>query len=238
MTQNRNTDSHPLSPGRPAGALTIIVATTNANKVREIISVLDTMRATEACRLPEIRFIPLDESAGIPEAVEDGSTFSENAALKAGHYARHTGHICLADDSGLEVDALDGAPGIHSARFAADEHDDFESRPRPQRDALNNEKLITQLVNRAAGATWTARFVCSMCLTAPDGTVMATARGTLEGVITDQPAGHHGFGYDPHVFLPDLGCTLAELSADRKNARSHRGNATRSLLEKIASMPS
>lgn len=236
MTRKHEETQHP-GPGRPeagAGTIIIIIATTNSHKVSEIISVYDDMKRSGRGNLPDIRFVPLNLSWNIPDAVEDGATFEANAAIKAAHYARHTGCPCLADDSGLQVDALNGQPGIHSARFAADEQPDFEALPRPQRDALNNRKLLTLLASTTTDRPWTARFVCAMCLAAPDGSTIATARGTLEGIITEHAAGDNGFGYDPIVYLPDINCTVAQLTPDQKNARSHRGNATHALLASIA----
>ena len=136
----------------------------------------------------------------------------------------------MAEDSGLEVDALDGAPGVYSARYAGIEGS------REERDRANNQKLLEDLANVPLSER-VARFVCCMCLADPDGSVVAETRGTYEGVITDEPRGENGFGYDPLLLIPELGVTSAELSPEDKNARSHRGHATRAMarmLERLA----
>lgn len=163
----------------------------------------------------------LDQQNPPPEPVEDADTFEGNARLKAIGYAHATGRRCLADDSGLEVDALDGAPGIQSARYAG------TGSNRDERDAANNARLMQALADVPA-AKRTARFVCCMCLADPDGTIVAESRGEFEGVITREPRGEHGFGYDPFLLLPE-GLTSAELAPDEKNRRSHRAAATRAL---------
>ncbi len=135
---------------------------------------------------------------------------------------------CLAEDSGLEVDALSGAPGVHSARYAGHPGD------RDARDAANNAKLLRELAavpHEQRGA----RFVCAMCVCDPDGSVIATARGTFEGIIAEAPQGDGGFGYDPLLWLPGLDRTSAQLSAAETHARSHRGEAARALAATIAS---
>lgn len=177
-----------------------------------------------------IEIVGLDSIANPPpEPVEDGPTFQANARIKAVAYARATGFTCLADDSGLEVDALGGAPGIHSARYAG------VGATRPQRDAANNDKLRRELKGIAPEQR-TARFVCAMCLADQHGNILAETRGTLVGVITDHPAGRNGFGYDPLLYLPDRGCTSAELPTSEKNARSHRGEAARQMAVHIAAL--
>ncbi|MCH2153979.1 MAG: hypothetical protein MK089_11630, partial [Phycisphaerales bacterium] len=164
-----------------------------------------------------------------PEPVEDADTFAGNARIKARAYAKATGERCLADDSGLEVDALNGEPGVHSARYAGAQGD------RAARDAANNAKLL-EAIARVPDADRAARFVCAMCLADPDGTIVAETRGTFEGLITTDYRGTNGFGYDPLLFIPDQQCTSAELSPDMKNARSHRGQAVRLLVSSIASL--
>jgi XTP/dITP diphosphohydrolase len=134
--------------------------------------------------------------------------------------------LCLADDSGLEVDALNGAPGIHSARYAGSDG------TRAQRDAANNAKLLRELKDVPIEQR-AARFVCAMCLVNPRGEVLAETRGTFPGVITDQPRGTNGFGYDPLLYLPDRRCTSAELSPQDKDARSHRGQAARLMAARL-----
>ena len=158
----------------------------------------------------------------MPEPEEDGATFEENARIKAVAYARALGETVLADDSGLEVDALGGAPGVHSARYAG------IGEAREERDRANNAKLLAALEG-IPDARRTARFVCVLCVARPDGTVVAEARGTFDGVIGHAPLGSNGFGYDPLLVLDD-GRTSAELPSAEKNARSHRGNALRVLV--------
>lgn len=197
----------------------ILLATSNPHKLDEVRAVLEPLGYT---------VLSLDDVPGEhPEPVEDADTFEGNATLKAVGYARSTSMQCLADDSGLEVDALDGAPGVHSARYAGAEGD------RAARDTANNAKLLAALADVPEDHR-TARFVCCMCLADPDGTIVAETRGTFEGVITSDPAGTNGFGYDPLLYLPDSGCTSAQLSPEAKNARSHRGQACRLLAELLS----
>ena len=153
----------------------------------------------------------------------------DSARIKARGYAAATGQRCLAEDSGLEVDALDGRPGVHSARYAGVDGD------RAARDRGNNEKLLVEMVE-VPDTERGARFVCAMCVADPDGTIVSESRGTYEGVIAAAPRGDNGFGYDPLLFLPDVGKTSAQLSPEEKNARSHRGAATRQLAELLAAV--
>jgi XTP/dITP diphosphohydrolase len=199
----------------------LLFATTNPHKVREL---------KEIMRSAGIEVVGLD-APGVnvagPEPREDGRTFAENARLKALHYARAAGRPCLAEDSGLEVDALGGAPGVRSARWAG------RGATRAERDRANNSKLLEELrgVERQKR---TARFVCAMCLADAAGSVLAETRGTFEGIIADAPAGGNGFGYDPLLFVPEEGCTAAELPPQRKNALSHRGQAARAMAGRLA----
>jgi XTP/dITP diphosphohydrolase len=200
---------------------TILLATTNPHKVREVREVLAPLGY-------DVR--SLDSLPHVPEEpVEDADTFAGNARLKAVAYARETGIACVAEDSGLEVDALGGAPGVYSARYSG------ASGGRDERDRANNEKLLRELAGVPSDRR-TARFVCAMCLAAPDGRVLAEVSGTYEGRIADAPRGTNGFGYDPLLYLPDAGKTSAELSPDEKNARSHRGKATRALAERLRTL--
>ncbi len=187
---------------------TILLATSNPHKVREIREVMGD--------LPVVWKTPADIGP-VPEPVEDGSTFESNAARKALHYAGLTGLWTLADDSGLEVDALGGAPGVQSARYAGPEQD----------SAANNRKLIAALAGIPVERR-TARFRCAIAVAAADR-VLATASGSVEGVIIDDPRGTNGFGYDPHFWIPALGVTTAEMASARKNAISHRGRALQSI---------
>ncbi len=215
----------------------LLIATTNPHKLEEISAIL-TPLGVRAIGLGDVRLPESNTDGGtgvspvgaaaastLPEPIEDADTFEGNAAIKARYYAAHTGRPCLADDSGLEVDALNGAPGVRSARYAGAKGD------RAARDTANNDKLLRELAN-VPKAKRTARFVCAMCLAAPDGAILATSRGVFEGVITDTPRGDNGFGYDPLLELPD-GRTSAELPPEEKNARSHRGDATRAIASTL-----
>ncbi|GAB4546074.1 MAG: XTP/dITP diphosphatase [Phycisphaerales bacterium] len=202
----------------------LLVASTNPHKLDELREILSP---------GGWHVLSLGDVAGGPfaEPVEDEPTFAGNARKKALHYAHATGRICLADDSGLEVDALDGAPGVYSARYAGVEGD------RATRDAANNAKLLRELEGVADEAR-TARFVCAMCVCDPGGNVICESRGTFEGRIGHEPVGTHGFGYDPLLILTDpddplVGRTSAELSPEEKHARSHRGQAARAIAAKL-----
>jgi len=183
---------------------TLLIATTNVGKLREVRAVLEGAA---------VRLTSLADHPGIEEAIEDGETFEENARAKALHYAQLTGGWTLADDSGLEVDALDKQPGIHSARYAGAGSD----------DGANNAKLMAAL-RGVPEHRRSARFRCSVAFANPDG-VVATACGAVEGRIVDEPAGENGFGYDPHFFVPERGMTAAQMPPDLKNRISHRGQA-------------
>ena len=198
----------------------IVLATSNPHKVREVEQVLAPLG---------VELSALDELEPVAEPVEDAQTFIGNARLKASSYARATGLLCLAEDSGLEVDALGGAPGVLSARYAAAEGS------RDERDRANNDKLLRALA-KVPDSERQARFVCAMCLAAPDGRLLAETRGTYEGVVARAPRGAGGFGYDPLLWLPDVGKTSAELTAHEKNARSHRGAATREMAARIMAL--
>jgi XTP/dITP diphosphohydrolase len=199
----------------------ILFATTNPHKIDEVRVILAPLN---------LEVVGLDSIANPPaEPVEDGATFEDNARIKALAYAQATGQVCLADDSGLEVDALGGRPGVHSARYA-----DIGST-RVERDAANNARLLRELEN-VADARRTARFVCAMCLADPKGSILAEARGEFPGVIAREPRGANGFGYDPLLYLPDRGCTSAELAPEEKNARSHRGAAARKMALLLTEM--
>ena len=182
---------------------TIVVATGNPGKLREIRQVL--------VGLP-VRVAPLADFAPADEPEETGETFADNARAKALYYARATGQWCLADDSGLVVDALGGAPGVRSARYAAERIPPGADRPTV--DAANNAKLLSELADLADEGR-TARFVCHLAL-ADAETVLLEATGTVEGRILRQGRGSNGFGYDPFFYLPDLGRTAAELLPERK----------------------
>ncbi len=194
---------------------TIVLATNNAHKVSEISHALD---------FSDWEFKTLRELGIDSDPVEDAGTFEGNARIKArAAHEASAGLAALADDSGLEVDALAGAPGVLSARFAGVDATDEQ----------NNEKLLCELES-VPGAARTARFVCTLVLIDEDGSERI-ARGTVEGRIGYEPQGDGGFGYDP-LFWPDVfegSCTLAEVPQERKNAVSHRGNALRALRRQI-----
>ncbi len=190
----------------------IVIATQNKGKVAEIVLALS--------KLP-VKVLSLSDFGTIPEAVEDGISFQENAVLKARHYAKYTGKACLADDSGLEVDALQGAPGIYSARFAGETATDED----------NNEKLLAELTGVQTDKR-TARFRCVLAFVDSDETILTTD-GVCPGIISTKMQGTGGFGYDCLFYVPELKKTMAELSKTEKNAMSHRGQALRSMASKL-----
>jgi XTP/dITP diphosphohydrolase len=199
----------------------ILVATTNPGKVRELRAMLGTA----------VQWKTLADFPDLGDVEEDGATFEENARKKASEYARATGLWTLADDSGLVVDALDGAPGVKSARFSGP----FPAgTDRKTIDRQNIARLL-KLLEGVPKERRTARFVCCVCLM-ESGKVLAEARGTVEGVIIDKPLGDNGFGYDPVFFVPSLGKTVAQLSDEQKNTISHRGNAIRKLQPLLAKL--
>jgi XTP/dITP diphosphohydrolase len=196
----------------------ILVATTNPGKVRELRALLGG----------QVEWRSLADFPGLLEVQEDGATFAENARKKALGYAQATGLWTLADDSGLVVDALGGAPGVNSARFSGDRP---KGADRKLLDRRNMEKLLS-LLQGVPREKRTARFVCCLCLADPAGVLLET-RGTLEGIIAVEPAGTGGFGYDPVFLVPPLGKTVAQLGEEEKNAISHRGNAMRALKPRL-----
>lgn len=194
----------------------VVLATTNPNKVREIRALLDGV---------PIDVVGLDQFSAIEPPQETGATFEDNAALKARYYAAATGLPAIAEDSGLEIDALGGRPGVESARFGGVE----SSYP---------EKFSTlyAMLDAAGGRDSTARFVCAVAL-ADGARICFAARGTVEGRISPEPRGAHGFGYDPIFFYPPEGRTLGEVSDDTKRAVSHRGAAFRALRARLEQRP-
>lgn len=187
---------------------TIVLATHNPNKVKEIVAIfLDT----------PVKFVTLDEFPGAPEVVENGATLEDNARKKAYEIAKFTKHIALADDSGLEVDFIDGMPGVISARFAG----------AACSYADNNHKLL-KLLKGVPTEHRKARFRCIMALAVPKGATQ-TVEGILDGYITDRPRGEEGFGYDPVFLVPEQGKTLAELGPTLKNGLSHRFKALQAM---------
>ena len=196
----------------------IVLATGNPGKLREISQVLSGL---------PVDIVGLNEIADIPEPEETGATFARNARDKALYYSRATGRWCLADDSGLEVDALAGAPGVLSARYSSD-----TVSPKADRktiDPANNAKLLEELKD-VPDQGRTARFVCCLAL-AGGGEILIEASGTFEGLIARGGAGDNGFGYDPLFYVPERDCTAAELPPEEKNRISHRGQAVRRFAE-------
>lgn len=188
----------------------LLVATTNLGKVREFASLLTDLPVA----LVSLRDVDIDR-----HVVEDALTFAGNARKKALTYATRSGLLSLADDSGLEVDALGGAPGVHSARYAGE----------GAGDEANLRKLLAALVGIESRA---ARFRCALAVATPDGRIVAESDGVFEGRIGHDPRGDKGFGYDP-IFLCDDGRSVAELTDDEKHARSHRGAAVRALAPSL-----
>src|SRR5713101_7588079 len=196
----------------------ILIATSNPGKLRDFAGAASTQ---------EIAVESVPNFSSLPPVVEDGSTFEANARKKAESYSRYVpGEIVLADDSGLEVDALGGAPGVHSARYAADATHLLENNTD---DEANNARLIRELRN-VPPERRTGRFVCVIAA-ARDGQTLAVFEGKAEGAILEVPRGVHGFGYDPLFFFPQIQKTFAELTAEEKAKYSHRGAAFRQFLE-------
>ena len=195
----------------------ILIATSNPGKLRDFAG-------AAAGHGIEIASIP--GFASLSAVVEDGLTFEENARKKAEAYSRHApGEIVLADDSGLEVDALNGAPGVHSARYAADQpHLANENTG----EEANNARVLREL-RKVPPERRTGRFICVL-VAARDRQTLASFRGTAEGIILDSPRGTGGFGYDPLFYFPEIRKTFAELSAEEKAGYSHRGAAFRQFL--------
>ena len=172
----------------------------------------------------DLRWLSLADFGEIPEIVEDGTTFAENARKKALGYATATGVWTIADDSGLVVDALDGAPGVKSARFSGDKEEEADKTLIDHRNIIK----VLELLEGVPQEQRTARFVCRLCLASP-GKILLETKGTLEGLIADREVGSQGFGYDPIFFVPHLKKTVAQLTREEKNAISHRGRAIREL---------
>ncbi|MCX7798959.1 MAG: RdgB/HAM1 family non-canonical purine NTP pyrophosphatase [Fimbriimonadales bacterium] len=192
----------------------LVIATHNLKKGGEMRTILSRS-------FPGLEVLTLEDFPGAPEPEETGSTYRENAILKARSACDHTGEWSVADDAGLEIDALNGAPGLYSKRFAGEE------TPFPEKMRRILEQLCDVPEERR-----TARFRVWVALAGPDGTLEAV-EGVREGRIACEPAGEGGFGYDPIFFLPDLGCTMAQLTADQKHATSHRGMALAKLADLI-----
>jgi XTP/dITP diphosphohydrolase len=201
-------------------ALRLYAATTSHGKLRDF-------RA--AAQAHSLSIDPLPSLAIIPVPEENGATFAANATLKAVYYSRFApGKLVLADDSGLEVDALDGAPGVRSARFAADSGMVDSPDANDNTDVWNNIVLLQRLAG-IPSARRTARYRCVL-VAALDGQPFHTAQGAVEGLILESPRGTGGFGYDPLFYLPELDRTMAELDLETKHTLSHRGRAIAALL--------
>jgi XTP/dITP diphosphohydrolase len=188
----------------------LLIATTNAGKLREITGILEGVR---------IELVTLNDRDSIAEPEETGATFAENARLKARYYSKMTGLVTVADDSGIEIDALDKAPGVHSARWHGTDY--------PEKF-----RKIQELFRQRGVSGSTARFVCCVALADADSILVETT-GTVEGEIVAEPRGSNGFGYDPIFYYPPFGCTLAELDREKKASVSHRGKAFRALREHL-----
>lgn len=190
----------------------IIFATGNEEKMREIREIL---------ALLPVEVLSMKEAGIQADIIEDGKTFEENAVIKAKAIAQLSEEIVLADDSGLVIDYLNGEPGIYSARYMGE---DTSYR-------IKNENLLQRLEG-VPDEERTARFVCAIAAAFPDGTVLTT-EGTVEGRIGYEEKGENGFGYDPIFYLPEYGCTTAQLTEEKKNEISHRGKALRKMVEKL-----
>ena len=194
---------------------TMIFATGNEGKMREVRMILGDLGA---------EILSLKEAGIQAEAEENGTTFEENAVIKAKEIMEKTGALVLADDSGLEVDALNGEPGIYSARYMGHETSYH----------IKNKNLIERLEGKT-GEERSARFVCAIAACFPDGRVLTT-RGTMEGQIGYEEKGENGFGYDPIFYLPEYQCYSGELPLEEKNKLSHRGKALRLMKEQLEAL--
>lgn len=190
----------------------LIFATGNAGKMREIRLILEDLG---------MEILSMKEAGIAVDVEENGTTFEENAVIKAKAIGERTNAIVLADDSGLEVDYLNKEPGVYSARYMGE---DTSYR-------IKNQNIIDRLEG-VPDEKRTARFVCAIAAHLPDGRILTT-RGTIEGIIGYEERGEGGFGYDPIFFLPEYGCSTAELSMEQKNELSHRGKALRAMKEEL-----
>jgi XTP/dITP diphosphohydrolase len=197
--------------------LTLLIATTNPDKLKEIRLVLDGVA---------VDVVTLEAWPDVQAPEETGRTFEDNARLKATYYARATGELTVGEDSGLEIDALGGVPGVESARYAGEE------TSYPEKFA----RLYDALERSTGGRESAARFVCALAVASPDA-ILFEARGVVEGQVAREPAGDGGFGYDPFFFYPPYGRTLGQVSPEEKLAVSHRGKAFKELREYLESQP-
>ncbi len=197
----------------------LLVATTNPGKIAELRGMLEEADiGIEAAGLGDLN--------EFNEVEEDGESFAENARKKAVGYSNQSGLLTVADDSGLVIDALGGRPGVKSARFSGEKSND-----RSLIDHKNIAKVL-ELMEGVPSEKRTARFVCSLCL-ADGEKVLLETNGICEGIITEKEKGENGFGYDPVMYIPELGKTMGELCAEEKNSISHRGRALRNLIGKL-----
>lgn len=190
----------------------IVFATGNEGKMREIREILKDLG---------MKVLSMKEAGVTIDIVEDGSTFGENAEIKAKAVWKRTGGIVLADDSGLVVDCLNGEPGIYSARYMGEDTS----------YVIKNQNILDRAA-RASGAERSARFVCNIAAVLPDGSILHTEE-TMEGFLADRPAGVDGFGYDPIFYIPEFSKTAAELTMEQKNKISHRGKALEAMKWKL-----
>lgn len=188
----------------------LVLASTNKGKVLEFRELF--------AELP-LDLLSLADFSGISEIEEDGNTFAENALIKARAVANYTGELTLADDSGLEVDALNGEPGVYSARYG-----------QPGWNDRDRYQFLLEKLQGVPSEKKTARFRCAIALVDPQNNRIEQVDGTVEGVILDSPRGDHGFGYDPVFIIPELGKTIAELTGEEKNRFSHRGRAVQKMI--------
>jgi XTP/dITP diphosphohydrolase len=193
----------------------VVIATHNVKKAGEMLTILGR-------RFPSVEFKTLADYSGAPEPDETGDTYPENAAIKADSACKFTGELCIADDAGLEIDFMNGEPGVHSKRFAGEE----TPFPEKMRIILDN---LGETENRGA------RFRCYVAIARP-GAATELFSATCEGVIAREPSGNGGFGYDPIFHLPEMGCTMADLTAEQKHAISHRGKVLATVGDRLAEL--
>ena len=191
----------------------LLVATHNQGKVKEFAEMLADLK---------IEWLSLDDVGVIEDVVETGSTFRDNSILKARAYAAETGLLTLADDSGLEVDALDGAPGVYTARYGG-----------AGLTAVQRYQKLLEAINDVPEPQRTARFRCVIVLAGSDGALLGESEGVCDGQIAFAPAGEGGFGYDPVFYLPQFGQTMAQLSPAEKHKISHRGRAVQAIVPRL-----
>jgi XTP/dITP diphosphohydrolase len=195
----------------------LVIATHNRKKAGEMVTILQA-------RFPSLELLTLADFNGAPEPEETGTTYEQNARIKSESAFAFTNDWCVADDAGLEIDALDGAPGLYSKRFGG------EDLPFPEKIAK-----ILELMKEVSPEKRSARFRCFVALTGP-GQTTQTFNAICEGMVSAAPSGVGGFGYDPIFCLPELGCTMADLTAEQKHAISHRGKVLKSLGDHLTTL--